>query len=324
MTTEQILSILLENPLTVGATGHSATFSTVQCVIDRLPGGGTSAALPAGNAGLLDGACPGVTKNGRTRSTNGLLLDKDGTFTNTLLAQTLTLALNLRLDSKITHKNLGMWELCATVTTKETVMGPDGFLIPSPEPGPDGVLYTADDTKTISIPQAVIDALASSLGRAPTVADLLDLANSALAGDAVGASLTEIGAAAEAINRGFDMGRFVVSCNLPVTTLSSALKVEPSRSELALCEQVEPMTTWTLLGRSDDIGEDLKVPIPSSLLSAMASLGLPNTVGGLAELERMVLDGHGYLAGAEPEVVIEVSRRVGRLVTNSDLVSICR
>ncbi|MCM2315256.1 MAG: PKD domain-containing protein, partial [Thermoanaerobaculia bacterium] len=329
MTTEQILGALLApplagpGPLTVGLPSHSANFSTVQCILLRLPGGGTSAVLPAGDAG----DCPGVTKVRSTRNgtgnTNGLLLDKDGTYTNTLLAQTITLALNLRLDAYITHKNLGMWELCPTVTTKETVMGPDGVLIPNPDPGPDGVLYTADDTKTISIPQSVIDALKATLGGNPTVADLLDFCNQALGGVATGVSLTDIGAAAEAINRGFDMGRFVVSCNVPVTTIESALRVEPSRAELMLCEQIEPVTTWTLLGRNDDISDELKVPIPVSLLTALNGLGLPSTVGGLAELERMVVEGHGYLAGAEPADVIAVSRRVARLITNSDLIGLC-
>lgn len=70
-------SIFAAGPITVGRPGHSVTATTPQQVIDFLPGGGPSKVL-VGDGTL--GTAPYT-----------------GTSTNTLLSQTLTLALNLRI-----------------------------------------------------------------------------------------------------------------------------------------------------------------------------------------------------------------------------------
>ena len=73
---------------------------------------------------------------------------------------------------------------------------------------------TADDTLTLAIPVSVTNAIAT-LGLPPTVSGLLQLADSALAGEpTAGASRGDINAAVDAINRGFDECRFRLECGL--------------------------------------------------------------------------------------------------------------
>ena len=79
--------------------------------------------------------------------------------------------------------------------------------------GLDGLPGTDDDPMdSFGIPDSVLRVL----GEGATVQDLLDLANAALgAMDINAASLSEINAAVDAINRGFDECRVVVSCGNP-------------------------------------------------------------------------------------------------------------
>jgi hypothetical protein len=152
------------------------------------------------------------------------------------LGQTIALSLNVRLDT-----DLLSFELCNQFTTQKALPGPDGFCGTEDDvkdPGLDGILGTLDDPiATFTIPQSVLTAL-SNLGLPNTVAGLLELANRALAGQATGgASLPDINWAVDAINRGFDKCRFLISC---VNTLSARISKRSATSasnEFALSEE---------------------------------------------------------------------------------------
>ena len=175
--------------LVIGKTGHSLviTQARANCVIKRMPGGGPSAVLPAGDQ-VFDINC-----------NTTIPLNSEGRFNNTLLGQAIALGFNLRLDA-----HLGA--LIIPGTTFTTMGG---------TPGVDGKCGTTDDVPvftdliTKSIPQSVLTALNTLYG-SQTVANLFDLANRALGGQlTAGASLTDINAAVSAINEGFDHCRFL-------------------------------------------------------------------------------------------------------------------
>lgn len=165
--------------LTVGKPGRSLTFGAGSgaCVIARLPANSGAAAMPAiGDATINTGTCQ--------TSPTALPL-KSGRFKNILLGQTITLALNTRLDT-----NLSDLGICETMVTQDSA----------------GNQYVAN------IPSNVFDALAT-LGLPLTVGGLLELANRALAAEPLGgATLSEINRAVSSINEVFDECRDLVDC----------------------------------------------------------------------------------------------------------------
>lgn len=125
-------------------------------------------------------------------------VNSQGKFTNTLLGQTIALGFNIRLDN-----DLGPVVLRTSFTTMDA------------KPGTDGLCGTKDgvpdftSVHSVAISSKVISAL-NSLYSSPTIANLFDLANRALGGQAVGrTTLSEIANALDAINQGFDGCRFV-------------------------------------------------------------------------------------------------------------------
>lgn len=193
------------SPLTVGVPGRSLTIpdGSEQCIIDRLPGGGSSAVLPAENQSMTAPDC----------ATSGIPI-QDGRFENSLLAQTITLSLNVRLDPGLCD-----FVLCDTIVTQASDDGADscaGSGDDQPVPG------TAE---SFVVPSSVLE----ELGADATVCDLLDLANRAL-GNQLGAadpSLDDINTAVDKINNAFDECRFVVRCG-QADQSANAGKSEPS------------------------------------------------------------------------------------------------
>jgi hypothetical protein len=222
---------LLSSPLVIGKPGRSVTFDQTDymCIIERLPAGGPADTFVTalGNAAINSATCQTPTP---------LPVDKKGKFRNILLGQTITLALNTRLDAE-----LGTFGLCPVFVTHDALPGSDGLMGTDDDvlnPGPDNTLGTFDDPVAIFyIPQSVLDAL-DALGLPQTVAGLLELANRALAAwPTGGASLSTINYAVDAINRGFDECRFVVFCGetLPAvaaSTTGSLAKAVPSEYTL--------------------------------------------------------------------------------------------
>jgi hypothetical protein len=187
-----LLNSLLSPALVVGKLGGrslSISASSALLLQQRLPAGGPSTTLPNSGDQNLPTAVLALSK---------------GRFANILLGQTITLALNVRLDA-----NLPDFPLPASFCTQGTL------------PGPDSRRGTSDDTvvsgdfQVFAIPTSVLMSLSdASLGiMNVTVEGLLELANRGLAGLPTGsATLADISAAVDAINRGFDECRALVDC----------------------------------------------------------------------------------------------------------------
>lgn len=105
-TTTQILQGILANgPLVVGVVGHrsiSISLANLDCVFTLLPGGGNAAALPA-NTGDINVQEPNC-------AIAPIPAYGDGRIQNILLAQTMTLALNVRYDVNL--RNLPLEDAC--------------------------------------------------------------------------------------------------------------------------------------------------------------------------------------------------------------------
>jgi hypothetical protein len=165
-TTLQLLDRLITpaDPLVVGVLGTaSVTFpeGTEHCLIELLPGGGPSRTLKSGDTVVDSITC----------DTNPKLADHLGRIKNILLAQTITLSLNTRLNPDL--EDLGLCEALIVIPAL---------------PGPDGERGTGDDVpdnehpRFLTIDPTVLDAL-DALGLNRDVAGLLILANRALASD---------------------------------------------------------------------------------------------------------------------------------------------
>jgi hypothetical protein len=184
----------------VGTKSLTIPLSAAQCIMNRLPANGTPDALPNGFGDQTLQDSPSCQVPGPK-----LLTIKNGKFSNVLLGQTITLGLNLRLDPTLANLDL------TTIGTQVTI---------------GRVTYRQFCTQggrsiqTWLIPQAVIDATlnptyvpdATHRGK---VSGLLDLANRALAGLQTGSvKVSDINAAVDTINTGFDECRMLVACPL--------------------------------------------------------------------------------------------------------------
>jgi hypothetical protein len=173
---ELITSLLAQGDLVLGQAGRSLTIqpgaASAQCIIDRLPAGSRPRVLPDFGDQILD--------NG-TCQTNPPLPTHSGRFQNVLLGQTITLALNLRLDP-----NLGSLVLCSQMTT---------------------------DNGVFPIDPSVIEAMVT-IGGGHSASNLLALANRALAGgDTLGVSIKLINSAVDALNNAFDECATLTGCD---------------------------------------------------------------------------------------------------------------
>jgi hypothetical protein len=173
MGTAALIESLLATDLVVGLNSNTLTFTSgdSQCIIDLLPGSGPAKKITGANTCASH---PGIQiKNGR--------------IYNILLAQTITLGLNLRLDSDLGNLPI----LSDTLVTAES----SGCDV-------EGDTATSGYTK-YAIPQSVYNVLL--LNGTLTVYDLYNLANTGLGGGAIGATtLAAISDAVDVINRGFD------------------------------------------------------------------------------------------------------------------------
>jgi hypothetical protein len=176
--------------MTIGLPGHSVTISNnateINALIDVMPGGGPSKVLMAGDY-AINNLPPSYLKLGK--------------INNVLLAQTITLGLNIGINTQ-----LGDFVLqTGTFAVAEAVEGCGGE---TPKPrscNPDGT--TNNEYKYYTVSQAVVDAL----GANNDVQGLFDLANQALGGGSTnGLSLSQITNAVDLINRAFD------GCRIPI------------------------------------------------------------------------------------------------------------
>ena len=185
----------LGGSLTVGCAGHSVTVleADASCVIDKLPGGGASGPIPAGDHNLC--------------SLPASML-KGGRINNALLAQTITLGLNMGINGQLGNFALqaNSWlvtadvEECGSTDVKECTFN----CTPNPL-APGTYIWTV-----ASSPYHVTDCrMSTALFNALTtknVSGLYALANSALCGNALPAGVTysDITNAVDCINNAFD------------------------------------------------------------------------------------------------------------------------
>ncbi|MBW6490324.1 MAG: T9SS type A sorting domain-containing protein [Lentimicrobium sp.] len=176
-----LLNTLLETPLVLGSTTNNRRYTIPagagQCVINILPGSGPSKALPP---------------NGPF--TCGDLVNKRGILTNNLLAQTLTLGLNLRLDGALgdlVFQSASFFTRASSDCNNseaEPLLGTEEY-------------YT--------MPSCIMELN----GGLPSVQNIYDLANAALGGANVGCSLGTITEALGIINDALDECRFIYFYN---------------------------------------------------------------------------------------------------------------
>jgi hypothetical protein len=165
---------------------------------------------------------------------------RNGRIRNQLLAQTIALSLNTRFDN-----GLGAVGLCRYIVTAEA------------DPGPDGCRGSDDDELELSlITREISMEVLTELGANNTVADLLYLANCALAGDPVSSSLEAIAGAAGAINEVFDECRFLVSCS----------NTPPGSTDEPTVERVKRDEGWT---SSEEFRIGVAVPTTFGLMPSM-------------------------------------------------------
>jgi hypothetical protein len=174
-TAELIESLLAQGNLVVGSNGNTMTFTAGNsgCIIELLPGQGPAKTISGANTCASH---PGIQK-------------KNGRIFNILLAQTITLGLNLRLSD----------DLADLPIYSDT-------LVTAPSSGCDeeGDTITGAWTK-YAIPQSVYNLLSQNGNIVPTVGDLYALANTGLGGgDITGTTLSDISSAVDKINIGFD------------------------------------------------------------------------------------------------------------------------
>jgi hypothetical protein len=209
-TTTEILDGLV--PVTVGKGSRTLTINEAECVLVLLPGGGPSKDLPDfGNATVnkySDIYCDVSNKGPNSLWDDGQIRAKSGCLVNVLLAQTITLALNVKWDG-----DLGGFVLSESFQTTTV----DWFMPCDKENA-----EVDDDCdpfpSNYSLGGAVYDLLISLYGSEPTVNDLLDLANRALSGESFSVSLDAIQGAVAAINEGFDECRGVVECSFDLVS----------------------------------------------------------------------------------------------------------
>ena len=193
--------------ITIGKPGHSVLIGTgdAACVIAALPGGGPAKELPAGNFDIC--GLPNSLTNGQ------------GRIKNVLLAQTITLGLNINITSP---SDLGAFILQAGLLATADPVGGCGSDIPEERIchyntlAPYNLISVENEYTYRTISASVVNAIPG----AKTVAGLFELANRALAnvdgvvGSENGASLTAISDAAAAINEVFDECKIFIGWNV--------------------------------------------------------------------------------------------------------------
>jgi hypothetical protein len=267
-TLTQVAALIGVNGLQVGVGSNSFNVkqSDAPCLVQVLPAGGSPKALSG--FGTFTAGQPKCTTN------PNLIAKNNGKLNNTFLGQMLTLTLNLRDNA-----DLAAITLCATMRTQAVIHTANGDVL---NPGADGVLGTADDPIiTVTIPQSVLSAL-DAAGLPRTTLGLLELGNRALGGLNVGASVSDVNAAVDAINIGFDGCRIKIDC-VPVSTLSpQAMQIVNGERSVELC---------TRIATFDRTGEVRDLELADSVLDGIRALELPVDLKGLARLADVARSG---------------------------------
>jgi hypothetical protein len=215
LSTSQLITQSLTNwggTLRIGRLGHSVVMTlspvnSVQCVIQKLPGGGSSVELAAADYNICN-LPASYLKNQR--------------INNTLLAQSITLGLNIGITSSGSLGNLELRGGDSLVTAKAA--GGCGSTTPLPRicnyDSYGNLISVTNEYQYTYISPAVVNAIVAA-GHPKTVGGLLQLANDALAnvdgvvGSERGVSLSAIAGLVDLINNVFDECRLFMGWNIP-------------------------------------------------------------------------------------------------------------
>ena len=218
-TTKQLIAKALKsypsNTMTIGLPGHSLWFTNTAADIDAiiavLPGGGGSY--------VLSGNYPISPISGLPTS-----YLKKGNLNNTLLAQTITLGLNLGIDSAL--GGLALQEGTFATAVPESGCGSNTPKLRECKYDPYGYFTEVkNEYKYFSLNAKVIAALGSNA----TVKGLFDLANTALGGGSTsGLSLSDIAGAVDKINNAFDGCRIFMGYNVPPMDCAATIDIGTS------------------------------------------------------------------------------------------------
>ncbi|MFN3968403.1 choice-of-anchor I family protein [Flavobacterium sp.] len=213
LSTLQLLTQSLSNAggtITLGSPGRSVVITSptgAQCIINKLPGGGSPKELNVGNTSICS------LPNGKIK--------------NGLLAQAITLALNINTTSP---SFLGGFKLQTGTFATAKPVGGCGSNLPT-----ERVCDTStNEYRYTTLNSVVVNAIIADENGNKTVAGLLDLANRALGnsdniiGSESGVSLLVIQKAVESINNAFDNCRVFMGWDITPCALANAKTADSS------------------------------------------------------------------------------------------------
>jgi hypothetical protein len=282
--------------LYLGKAGASftASYNDAAKLQAIMPGGGKSTKLGA-NYNLGSNIYPPL---------------KNGSINNTLLSQTITLALNL----SIPNNGLGTFKLEEGYLTTMTKSGASCT----------GEVATCENGGTMSSLKITGNTKLMKLLKGKTVNDLLRIASAALGGTLpAGVSYADISDAVDVINQSFDEGRYSLGYNPTYTSCGSTLR------------SAETTTTETI--ESQVVNESLTVSTNPNPFNDKVRFTINSTVSGNAVLNLYDILGvklatiyQGYLSAGKQIINYNVPSKirgtliytltVGKMQTNGKIV----
>jgi hypothetical protein len=257
LSTAQLIGQSLHNwgdTLTVGMTGKSVGIknnaANIACLIAKLPGGGPAKELPSGNYNICNLPSSIAPAGGRIK--------------NVLLAQTLTLALNVGITSP---SQLGAFPLRAGELATAEPIGGCGSKDPKIREciynteAPYNLINVVNEYTYRTFSQALIDAIPGT----KNVGNLLVLANRALAnadgvvGSENGVSLSEIAGAAGSINEVFDECRVYVGWDV-----ERCAQIDPNAPTSSVAKTANELSVSAFPNPYEDQNFSLRINAPVS------------------------------------------------------------
>ncbi len=209
---------------------------------------------------------------------------KNGTISNVLLSQTITLALNLNIP----NNGLGAFIL------------KDGYLTTMTKSGSscNGPVATCENGGTMSSMKLTNNTKLMALLNGKTVTDLFNIASAALGGTLPsGVSYSDISSAVDVINNSFDEGRYFVGYYPTQATCTASLIVSSPTQRIENPATVEAVNNISVSAYPNPFTDKVKFSITSSV-SGNATLDLYNVMG-----VKLATVYQGYLSAGNNQVI---------------------
>lgn len=284
-TTRQMIAKCLTNAggtIRVGKPGRSVVMTasspnSVNCIINKLPGGGPSVELPSGNPNIC------------SLPANYL---KRGRIKNALLAQTITLSLNANITNP---SALAGFKLQAGTFATAKPQGCCGSIVPATrvcgQYSGCGWVNTVNEYTYRTLAANVVNAITPNANGDRTVAGLIELANRALAnadgviGSENGVSLSSINNAVHLINTAFDGCKIFVGWDILPCSRRTASKMSPSKNEISITAHPNPFIDHVSFEITSDVSGNASLEIFNVLgqrvyaeFNKYIESGLPHTI----------------------------------------------